>query len=239
MGSCKLRLAVVALLFFVDGALAGCASQDEGPSSTSSGTAGASHGGEAGASSAAGGSSGDVGGGSSGSLTSGGTMDGSGGGAGSAVTSGSGGGAGATGAGGADASGSGGVGGTGGGGAGPGGSGGSGTGGVAVCWPDSMVIKICHQLENACENCPPGGPNTPLANACFALVEKAYAGMADDAACEKFAIDNKCKVDSGGNVCGSLNCDTPGCVNKARCEDRKGWGDTSQCQPFLATCPCR
>jgi hypothetical protein len=102
-----------------------------------------------------------------------------------------------------------------------------------------MVIKICHQLENACENCPPGGPGTPLANACFALVEKAYAGMADDAACEKFAVDNKCKVDSGGNVCGSLDCSVPGCMNPTRCADRKGWGDTTMCKPFLATCACR
>jgi hypothetical protein len=101
------------------------------------------------------------------------------------------------------------------------------------------VIQICHQLENACENCPPGGPGTALAKACFDLVAKAYAGMADDAACAKFAVDNKCKVDSGGNVCGSLDCSAPGCMDKARCEDRKGWGDTNQCKAFLATCPCR
>jgi hypothetical protein len=116
---------------------------------------------------------------------------------------------------------------------------------VAVCWPDPKVIKICHQLENACENCPPGGapPKNKTAQVCFDLVKKAYAGMATDADCEKFAIDNKCTVDdvkTTGNVCGSLNCYAPGCKDKARCLDRQQWGASSMCAPFMATCgPCQ
>ena len=40
-----------------------------------------------------------------------------------------------------------------------------------------------HQLENACENCPPGGapPKNKTAQDCFDLVGKAYMGMATDA----------------------------------------------------------
>ena len=119
-----------------------------------------------------------------------------------------------------------------------------GSGGVAVCWPDPRVIKICHQLENACENCPPGGapPKNQTATICFALVKKAYAGMATDADCEKFAVDHKCTVDNvatTGNVCGSPNCNAPGCRDKARCLNRQQWGDSSMCRMFMDTCPCK
>jgi hypothetical protein len=116
---------------------------------------------------------------------------------------------------------------------------------VAVCWPDPRVIKICHQLENACENCPPGGapPKNKTAQVCFDLIKKAYAGMATDEDCAKFAVDNKCTVDNvatTGNVCGSLNCYAPGCRDKARCLNRQQWGDSSMCAPFMATCgPCK
>jgi hypothetical protein len=115
---------------------------------------------------------------------------------------------------------------------------------VAVCWPDSKVIKICHQLENACENCPPGGapPKNTTATTCFALVKKAYAGMATDEDCAKFAVEHKCTVDNvatTGNVCGSLNCYAPGCKDKERCLNRQQWGDSSMCTQFMATCPCK
>jgi hypothetical protein len=115
---------------------------------------------------------------------------------------------------------------------------------VLACWSDPRVIAICHQLENACENCPPGGaPNkNPKAQPCFDLVEKAYKGMASDADCVAFAVENKCFVDNAkttGNVCGSLNCYAPGCSNKARCLDRQQWGDSSMCAPFMATCACK
>jgi hypothetical protein len=117
-------------------------------------------------------------------------------------------------------------------------------GGVRACWPDPRVIMICHQLENACENCPPGGapPKNKLAQVCFDLVARAYKGMASDADCAKFAADNRCTVDNAattGNVCGSLDCNAPGCTNKARCLDRQQWGDSSMCQPFMATCACK
>lgn len=120
-----------------------------------------------------------------------------------------------------------------------------GANGIAICWPDPKVIKICHQLENACENCPPGGapPGNKLAATCFDLIKKAYAGMATDADCEKFAIDNKCPVDNPngtGNVCGSLNCYAPGCSDKERCLNRQQWGASNMCAPFMATCgPCK
>jgi hypothetical protein len=117
-------------------------------------------------------------------------------------------------------------------------------GGVLVCWPDPKVIMICHQLENACENCPPGGapPKNKAAQDCFDLVERAYKGMASDADCAKFAADHMCTVDnatSTGNLCGSLDCYAPGCKDKARCLDRQQWGDSSMCAQFLATCPCK
>jgi hypothetical protein len=133
--------------------------------------------------------------------------------------------------------------------AGAGGMGGSGgaTGAVLGCWPDPKVIKICHQLENACENCPPGGapPKNTTATKCFALVEMAYKGMATDADCAKFAVDNKCTVDNAsttGNVCGSLDCNPTTCGGKSggkTCEEAKGWGDASICMAFYAKCPCK
>ena len=118
-------------------------------------------------------------------------------------------------------------------------------GGIAICWPDPKVIKICRQLENACENCPPGGaaPKNALAKKCDDLVTKAKAGKATDAQCAKFAVDNKCPVDNKtttGNVCGSLNCYVAGCTDKARCLDRQQMGDSAMCQPLMATCgPCK
>jgi hypothetical protein len=129
----------------------------------------------------------------------------------------------------------------------PGSDGGGGVasdGGVLVCWADPKVIMICHQLENACENCPPGGapPKNKTAQDCFDLVDKAYKGMATDADCAKFATDHMCTVDNAtttGNVCGTLNCYAPGCKDKARCLDRQQWGDSSMCAQFVATCPCQ
>src|SRR5689334_232137 len=67
-----------------------------------------------------------------------------------------------------------------------GGTGGAG-GAILGCWPDPKVIKICHQLENACENCGPTkavacqNGKYPKVCACFELINKAYAGMATDA----------------------------------------------------------
>jgi hypothetical protein len=118
---------------------------------------------------------------------------------------------------------------------------------VLSCWPDPKVIKICHQLENACENCPPGGaPNVnPKAKVCFDLIAKAYKGMATDADCEKFAIDNKCTVDNvstTGNVCGSLDCNPMTCggtFSGRNCESAKQWGDSNICKNFYAKCPCK
>jgi hypothetical protein len=113
--------------------------------------------------------------------------------------------------------------------------------GIAICHADPTVIAICKQLENACENCPPGGapPGNKLAVVCFDLIKKAKAGMATDAECAKFAVDNKCKVDNGGNVCGSLNCTVAGC-NKAECDKWQQWGDASKCRPLMAKCsPCK
>jgi hypothetical protein len=114
---------------------------------------------------------------------------------------------------------------------------------LAACFPDPKVIKVCRQLEPACENCPPGGapPRNKTAVDCFALVEKANAGMASDADCAQFAVDHKCTVDNAattGNVCGSLNCGATGC-NKAMCDRVYGNGDSAACMRLLATCPCK
>jgi hypothetical protein len=120
------------------------------------------------------------------------------------------------------------------------------TSGVLACWPDPKVIKICHQLENACENCGPlkgtAPPKNKLAQPCFDLVAKAYKGEATDQECADFAVKNDCTVDNvttTGNVCGSLNCYAPGCKDKARCLNRQQWGDSSMCTQFMATCPCK
>jgi hypothetical protein len=121
---------------------------------------------------------------------------------------------------------------------------GGGTGsGVAVCWNDPKVIMICHQLENACINC--GNGKNPPANKdavdCFDLIKKAYAGMATDADCVKFATDHVCKPDDAtttGNVCGGLDCQAPGCKDRVKCEFVKQDGESDKCQPYVATCPC-
>jgi hypothetical protein len=114
--------------------------------------------------------------------------------------------------------------------------------GPAACHPNAKVIAICHQLEAACQNCP-GGAMGAVSTRCFAAVQKN-----DDAACAKFAVDNKCPVDDAagkGNVCGSLNCGVgngppvaAGC-NKAMCAKAQGEGDSAKCMPFLAACPCK
>ena len=120
---------------------------------------------------------------------------------------------------------------------------------MAACWPDPKVIKICHQLENACENCPPGGapPKNKTAQLCFDLIESNKAGKATDDDCAKFALANKCTVDNAattGNICGSLNCGVgqgppvkAGC-DKVGCTKWQQWGDATKCQPYLAKCPC-
>jgi hypothetical protein len=118
-----------------------------------------------------------------------------------------------------------------------------GGGPLAACFADPKVIKVCRQLEPACENCPPGGapPRNATAAACFALVDKAIAGMASDADCAQFAVDHKCTVDNPtttGNACGSLNCQATGC-NATMCETVYGDGDSAACQRLLATCPCK
>jgi hypothetical protein len=114
--------------------------------------------------------------------------------------------------------------------------------GPAACYPDPKVIAICHQLEAACQNCP-GGVMGKARMGCFAAVQKG-----DDAACAKFAMQNKCPVDDAagkGNVCGSLNCGVghgpavaAGC-NKVACATAQGEGDSAKCMPFLAACPCK
>jgi hypothetical protein len=115
--------------------------------------------------------------------------------------------------------------------------------GVAICWRDPKVIMICHQLENACINC--GSGKNPPANtdavACFELIKKAYAGMATDIDCVKFAAAHGCKPDDAtttGNVCGGLDCQAPGCKDPAKCEFVKQDGESDKCQPYVATCPC-
>jgi hypothetical protein len=77
---------------------------------------------------------------------------------------------------------------------------------------------------------------------CFDL-----ATTADDATCAKFAVDNMCVVDSGGNTCGSINCTggAAGC-DMAGCLKAQDWGDpnaSSQggkgCNAYVTTCPCK
>jgi hypothetical protein len=121
------------------------------------------------------------------------------------------------------------------------GAGPKGPDGLAICHADPMVLSICKQVENACENCPPGGapPKNKLAQVCFDLIAKAKAGMASDADCAKFAVDNKCTVDKGGNVCGTLNCTVAGCP-KGQCDKVQQYGDAAACRPLLAKCgPCK
>jgi hypothetical protein len=121
------------------------------------------------------------------------------------------------------------------------GAGPKGPDGLAICHADPMALSICKQVENACENCPPGGapPKNKLAQVCFDLIAKAKAGKASDADCAKFAVDNKCTVDKGGNVCGTLNCTVPGCP-KGPCDKAQQYGDAAACKPLLAKCgPCK
>lgn len=133
------------------------------------------------------------------------------------------------------------------------------TGTILACWSDPKVIKICHQLENACENCGPKkgvacqNGKYPQVCACFDLVDKAFKGMATDADCEKFAVDNSCTVDdlaTTGNTCGSLNCELPACkCTTPGCEDESNRGKTcaadqhygigSACDKWAAKCPCK
>jgi hypothetical protein len=214
----------------------------------STGTGGKATGGSGGKST--GGSTGSTGGstGSTGGSTgSTGGSTGSTGGSGGGATGGSGG---ATGGSGGATGGSGGAGTGGSGGGGMSGDGGMSMGGpVLACWADPKVIKICHQLENACENCGPmkgvAPPRNTKAQPCFDLVNAAYKGMATDADCEKHAIDNDCTVDNvatTGNVCGSLDCTNPACAGKVSnktCDEAKGWGDSSICKTFYAKCPCK
>ena len=124
-------------------------------------------------------------------------------------------------------------------------------GAVLACWPDPKVIKICHQLENACENCGPTkavacqNGKYPKVCACFELINKAYKGMATDADCEKYAMENQCTIDNvatTGNLCGSLDCSNPACATKIgtrSCLDAQGWGDSSGCKPYYDKCPCK
>jgi hypothetical protein len=132
-------------------------------------------------------------------------------------------------------------------------------GGLLACWPDPKVIKICHQLENACENCGPtkgkacGNGKYPQICACFDLIEKAFKGMATDEDCVKFAAANDCKVDNAtttGNICGSLNCElpdckcnTPGCGDEANrgktCSADQHYGDAAACQKWVSKCSCK
>jgi hypothetical protein len=124
---------------------------------------------------------------------------------------------------------------------------------ILSCWPDPHVIMVCHQLENACENCGPNkgkpSPANPKAQPCFDLVEAAKAGKATDADCAKHAKDNDCTVDNvatTGNLCGSLTCDPATCSgmhgtdkNSNTCEKAKGWGDSTACAFWYAKCPCK
>jgi hypothetical protein len=250
MKTASLRLGVVAALFVAG--FYGCSSAEKRTTGNTGGEeeTGGSEGTPTGGSKATGGGSGKATGGSTGST--GGATGGSG-----PATGGSsgetGGAGGATGgAGGATGGASGETGGAGGGGA--GGAGGGGAGGamggpVLSCWPDPKVIKICHQLENACENCGPlkgvAPPRNTKAKPCFDLVAKAYKGMATDADCAQHAIDNDCTVDGAtttGNLCGSLDCNPMTCggtFSGRTCESAKQWGDSSICKNFYAKCPCK
>jgi hypothetical protein len=101
--------------------------------------------------------------------------------------------------------------------------------GTALCNSNPNVITICRQLEPACQNC----PDQSIWNECFGVVD-----VGDDKACARYAIENNCTVDVGGNTCGSLNCTAKGC-NKSACTAAQGNGDTTMCAPLLETCPCR
>jgi hypothetical protein len=102
-----------------------------------------------------------------------------------------------------------------------------GDGTTAYCYPDPNVIAICKQLEPACLNCPSNSTR------CFNV-----AAAGDDRACARYAVDNNCKVDVGGNWCGSLNCMAQGC-DKAACRTLQGEGNSPMCQKMLTQCPCK
>jgi hypothetical protein len=111
--------------------------------------------------------------------------------------------------------------------------------GPAACFPDPKVIAICLQLEAACNNCPGGGMGMKPTMDCYAVVQRG-----NDVACAKYAVDKKCTIDPGGNVCGSLNCGVgsgppvkAGC-NRNACRTAQGNGDSAKCQALLAACPC-
>ncbi|HXU81916.1 MAG TPA: hypothetical protein VN914_11005 [Polyangia bacterium] len=258
------RLGVLVSTLALAGVVAGCSSATKRGGGDTGGAGGDEETG--GSTGTTGGKSGSTGGksGTGGSTPTGGSSGGSGGSTGGAGGSDTGGKGGSTGGAGGSTGGSGGsTGGAGGSGGATGGAGGGGgaggTGGLAACWPDPKVIKICHQLENACENCGPTkavacqNGKYPKVCACFDLIEKAKAGMATDADCEKYAMDNQCTVDNvatTGNVCGTLNCElpackctTPGCADEANkgktCAATQGWGDSSLCQKFATMCPCK
>jgi hypothetical protein len=98
---------------------------------------------------------------------------------------------------------------------------------MAYCHPDPNVIQICKQLEPACLNCPSNSDR------CFTVADDG-----DDRACARYAADNKCTVDVGGNWCGSLNCMAQGC-DRAACITAQGEGSSAECQKLMAKCPCK
>ena len=133
---------------------------------------------------------------------------------------------------------------------GAGGTSGSDAGGkkIAACAKDPMGLTTCRQLEIACENCPPKGPpeTNPKAKICFDdVIHRAFLGQATDEECAKFAVDNKCTVDPGGNICVTLNCDgSPGCDNKdpldrKTCIGAARYGQKADCLPYVAKCACK
>jgi len=254
MRGSKVAFGVVAVLFLA-GSVVACSSASPRNNSETGGSGGDEDTG--GAKGSTGGKSGTGGKtGTGGATATGGSSGSTGGSSGGAGGSTGGAGGGDTGgAGGGDTGGAGGsTGGAGGstGGAGGGGAGGM-AGGVAECSTDPKAIHICHQLENACENCGPmkgtAPPKNMQAAKCFDLVEKAYAGMATDADCVKFAADNDCTVDNAattGNPCGSLTCDPATCGgthgtsnNSNTCAKAKQWGDSTICAYWYAKCPCK
>jgi hypothetical protein len=103
-----------------------------------------------------------------------------------------------------------------------------GNGTTAACHPDPNVIAICKQLEPACQNCANG-----TVTRCYDV-----AAAGDDRACVRYAVDNDCKVDVGGNWCGSLNCMAQGC-DRSMCRTVQGEGASADCQKLLDQCPCK
>jgi hypothetical protein len=271
MRDSKSRLGVLVAALFLAGSVIACSSATPRQNTSTGGSGGdGDTGGSTGSTGGKSGTGGKTGtGGSSATGGDGGGAGGATGGSGGGDTGGAGGSTGGAGgsdtggAGGGDTGGAGGGGNTGGSGGGTGGGGGGGAGGstgaLLSCWADPKVIHICHQLENACENC---GPKKAVACkngmpkevcGCFDLVDKAFMGMATDADCEKYAAANNCTVDNAtttGNICGSLNCDlpackctTPGCDGEAfkgkTCAADQHWGDATGCQKWAAKCPCK